>query len=180
MRLRKMLVHAMPMSCIVAMLLSAVAIGQSAEKSKDDSMKTATNAKHLKPQTACPVMGEPIDKNLYVDYNGKRIYVCCANCIDKVKKNPEKYIKKLEKMGQSVESIGDGTKKENKDAKADTSMKGVNMKGMKMTGDTASKISEAGYWTCPMHPEVHQLAAGQCPICGMNLEYKKTTKGTQK
>jgi YHS domain-containing protein len=175
-----MLVHAVPVSCIVAMLLSTVAIGQPAEKSKDDSMKTATTAKQLKPQTTCPVMGEPIDKNLYVDYNGKRIYVCCANCIDKVKKNPEKYIKKLEKMGQSVESIGDATKKESKDVKAGTSMKGMDMKGMKMTGDTASKISEAGYWTCPMHPEIHQSAAGQCPICGMNLVFKKATGALQK
>jgi hypothetical protein len=54
------------------------------------------------------------------------------------------------------------------------------MKGKKMTGDTTSKAAEAGYWTCPMHPEVHQAKAGQCPICGMNLEYKETTKAPKK
>jgi YHS domain-containing protein len=160
--------------------MSAAAIGQPAEKSKDDSMKTAIHTKHLKPQTTCPVMGEPIDKNLYVDYNGKRIYVCCVNCVDKVKKNPEKYIKKLESMGQGVEIIAVTSKKESKVAPADTSMKGMDMKGMKMPGDTAAKAAQTGYWTCPMHPEVHQSTAGQCPICGMNLVFKKSDKDAAK
>ncbi len=26
-----------------------------------------------------------------------------------------------------------------------------------------------GYYTCPMHPQVHEHKAGQCPICGMPL-----------
>ncbi|QQR81259.1 MAG: hypothetical protein IPJ69_03735 [Deltaproteobacteria bacterium] len=26
-----------------------------------------------------------------------------------------------------------------------------------------------GYWTCPMHPQVHQHEKGKCPICGMDL-----------
>jgi YHS domain-containing protein len=59
----------------------------------------------LKPQTTCPVMGGPIDKTKFVDWNGKRIYVCCDGCIGAVKGNPEKYIKKLADMGQAVEEI---------------------------------------------------------------------------
>jgi YHS domain-containing protein len=72
-----------------------------------DTMKMASDSgkKTLVPQTTCPVTGDPINKKLYVDYKGKRIYVCCESCIDPVKKNPEKYIKKLEAMGQSVETI---------------------------------------------------------------------------
>ena len=31
----------------------------------------------------------------------------------------------------------------------------------------------AGYWTCPMHPEVVQHEAGDCPICGMDLVEKE-------
>lgn len=74
--------------------------------SKDSTAKnTGAHKKVLAPQTTCPVMGNPIDKTLYVDYKGKRIYVCCAGCIDEVKKDPEKYIKKLADMGQSVEVI---------------------------------------------------------------------------
>jgi len=169
-------------------LMTAAAQTDSAVVVKDTAKTTAAKPDHkgkpashkLKPQTTCPVMGGAIDKNQYVDYKGKRIYVCCPDCIDKVKKNPEKYIKKLEKMGQSVETIGDETMKTSSDGKEGASMKGMDMKGMKMAGDTASKATEAGYWTCPMHPEVHQAKAGQCPICGMNLEYKETAKGPQK
>ena len=69
-----------------------------------DTIKPAPK-KALVPQTTCPVMGNAIDKSQYVDYKGKRIYVCCGGCIDAVKKDPETYIKKLEAMGQGVENI---------------------------------------------------------------------------
>ncbi len=177
MRMWKMLANAMSTSCIVAMLVLSLAMGQSTKSMNADTPKAAAHAKQLKPQTTCPVLGEPIDKKLYVDYNGKRIYVCCSDCVDKVKKHPEKYIKKLENIGQSVEIIGEKTKKESKDPKADTSMKGMDIKGMKMSGDTISKAANAGYWTCPMHPEIHQTAPGSCPICGMNLVFNKSEKG---
>lgn len=35
------------------------------------------------------------------------------------------------------------------------------------------KNAEAGYYTCPMHPQIHQAKPGKCPICGMNLVFKK-------
>ena len=28
-------------------------------------------------QKICPVMAGPIDKNIYTDYKGKRVYFCC-------------------------------------------------------------------------------------------------------
>jgi YHS domain-containing protein len=59
----------------------------------------------LKPQTTCPVMNKPVDKKLYVDYRGKRMYVCCPGCIEKVRKNPKKYIDILAGMGQGVEAV---------------------------------------------------------------------------
>ena len=51
------------------------------------------------PQTTCPVTGDKIDKGLYVDHEGRRVYVCCKKCVDTVKKDPQKYIKKLEAGG---------------------------------------------------------------------------------
>ena len=80
-----------------------------------DTIKMGKTA--LVPQTTCPVLGCEIDKNLFVDYKGKRIYVCCAGCINDVKKDPEKYIKKLESMGQSVEIIGNPAEKPNEKMK---------------------------------------------------------------
>lgn len=46
-------------------------------------------------QTTCPVMGGPIDKNVFIEYQGKKVYFCCPACVDTFKANPEKYISKL-------------------------------------------------------------------------------------
>ena len=64
---------------------------------------TNTSRQQPKPQTACPVMGGPIDKALYVDAKGKRIYLCCAACEEAIRAEPDKYIKKIEQRGQTVE-----------------------------------------------------------------------------
>jgi YHS domain-containing protein len=46
-------------------------------------------------QTVCPVTGDKIDKNMFVEYKGKKVYFCCAACKSVFNKNPEKYIAKL-------------------------------------------------------------------------------------
>lgn len=46
-------------------------------------------------QTLCPVMGNPIDKNVFVEYKGKKVYFCCPGCIETFEKDPEKYVNKL-------------------------------------------------------------------------------------
>jgi len=46
-------------------------------------------------QTMCPIMGMAIDKNIFVEYKGKKVYFCCAGCEDKFEANPEQYIAKL-------------------------------------------------------------------------------------
>ena len=56
-----------------------------------------------KAQTLCPIMGDPINKKLYVDHAGKRLYVCCKMCVMQVQKDPAKYIKQLEDEGIELE-----------------------------------------------------------------------------
>jgi YHS domain-containing protein len=56
-----------------------------------------------KAQTTCPVMGGNIDKNLYADYKGQRIYFCCTACIEPFKKDPEKYLEKMKSQGVTPE-----------------------------------------------------------------------------
>lgn len=63
---------------------------------KDNDKQDAPNGK---AQTDCPVMGGKINKSLFVDTQGKRIYVCCAGCLTSLKANPEKYRKELEAKG---------------------------------------------------------------------------------
>ena len=35
-----------------------------------------------------------------------------------------------------------------------------------------------GYWTCTMHPQVHQAEPGNCPLCGMKLVFHRSDKDT--
>jgi YHS domain-containing protein len=63
----------------------------------------AQNEKAVKAQTTCPVLGGEIDKKIYIDFKGERIYFCCSQCIDDFKKNPEKYLKILKDSGVIIE-----------------------------------------------------------------------------
>ena len=36
----------------------------------------------------------------------------------------------------------------------------------------AAAKSPAVFYTCPMHPQIHEAKPGQCPICGMTLVKK--------
>lgn len=59
------------------------------------SQPTAAEAGSI-VQTTCPVMeGNPINKDIFVDYKGKRVYFCCKGCDKKFMENPEKYLDKL-------------------------------------------------------------------------------------
>ena len=42
-------------------------------------------------------------------------------------------------------------------------------------GGTKAGISEGAVYTCPMHPDYHQIGPGNCPICGMALEPEVVT-----
>ena len=56
-------------------------------------------------QTVCPMSGKPIEKSVYSDHDGKRVYFCCPDCEEAFKKDPEKYIKKLEKEGVKLDKV---------------------------------------------------------------------------
>ena len=55
----------------------------------------AQQATQVAEQTTCPVMGGAINKAIFVEYQGKKVYFCCNGCPDVFKANPEKYIAKL-------------------------------------------------------------------------------------
>jgi YHS domain-containing protein len=44
----------------------------------------------------CPVMGNEVDPDLFVDYEGRRIGFCCPPCVEKFKADPEKYLEKVD------------------------------------------------------------------------------------
>ena len=51
----------------------------------------------------CPISGEKIDEKMKAayEYKGKIYNFCCPMCIDEFKKDPEKYIKKVEEELQA-------------------------------------------------------------------------------
>jgi len=63
------------------------------------SLLILPGASVAKDQTKCPVMGGLINKNLYADYQGNRVYFCCPPCLKEFKKTPDLYIKKLKDQG---------------------------------------------------------------------------------
>lgn len=94
-------------------------------------------------QKLCPVTGDPIDPKIYIDYQGRRVYFCCEMCPATFKKDPEKYLKKL-----------------------DEQMKGAAAPAKEAASAAEKKVL---YWTCAMHPEVKADKPGKCPKCGMTL-----------
>jgi len=42
-------------------------------------------------QKTCPVTGEAINKAVFTEYKGQKVYFCCKGCIAKFNKDPEKY-----------------------------------------------------------------------------------------
>ena len=83
-----------------AMLASTLVMAQ--DTNKVDAAKSAT----VKTQTMCPILdGNKIDKSQYVDFEGKRIYVCCKGCLATVTKDPAKYVKEIEATGVTLDKV---------------------------------------------------------------------------
>jgi YHS domain-containing protein len=70
------------------------------EQTADVQKKTETTVAAIE-QTKCPILpNNPIDKNVFVEYKGKKVYFCCEACKAEFNKDPEKYIKDLPQFKQ--------------------------------------------------------------------------------
>lgn len=87
--------------------LAAVIVIGCGGQSIADEEKPAEHAKIVvkKAQSLCPIMGNPVDKNVHYDYEGRRIYFCCAPCIEKFKEDPDGFMKKMEAEGIALEKV---------------------------------------------------------------------------
>lgn len=88
---------------VALILLVAFALFTLAAYAKEAPAKE-TGSKVAKAQTMCPVLKEKINKKIFTDYKGKRIYFCCPKCVVDFKKDPEKYMKIFEKEGVTLEN----------------------------------------------------------------------------
>lgn len=96
---------------VIAGIVAMGALAVQAEGPAPAGTPPAKETKAVKAQTLCPVAKGAINKSLYADVNGKRIYVCCAGCLDPIKKDPAKYIKQMEDAGITLEAAPVAEKK---------------------------------------------------------------------
>jgi len=77
---------------IVVLLAGVLVIGLAGCKGKSDTgtdsnaaAKAAgeTTTTAAVAQTTCPIMGKPIDKAVFTEYKGQKVYFCCQGCADK-------------------------------------------------------------------------------------------------
>jgi len=82
---------------LLFVLCMTVISGCKKEEPAQPSVPTESNvaAAADTQQTICPVMGNPINKDIFVEYEGRKVYFCCPACIEEFNKDPGKYIPKL-------------------------------------------------------------------------------------
>jgi YHS domain-containing protein len=138
---------------IVPLALAAVGCkSETAAPTPSSSAKTpgqpSTPAAAEIAQKTCPVRpNEKIDPTVFVDYNGRKIYFCCRDCIPVFQKDPVKYLKIVDEQIKAAPAATPTPPEPKAPA-------------------VPEKIA---YWTCTMHPDVHADKAGNCPTCKMPL-----------
>ena len=83
----------------MAAVLVVTAYASGTCRAADDNAAT----QEVKAQTTCPIAGGAINKSLYTDVKGYRIYVCCSGCIEKIKADPDAAIAKIKAKGETPE-----------------------------------------------------------------------------
>ena len=103
---------------IAGAFIFSLAIPAFAQETSQTGAKEETVAKKAENvgNKICPVSGEKINEKIKAtyEYKGKIYNFCCAMCIDEFKKDPEKYIKKVEeelKSGAKAVSSQNNTMK---------------------------------------------------------------------
>jgi len=56
-------------------------------------------------QKVCPIRKKPIDPDVSMEYQGQKIYFCCAGCDEKFKADSETYFKEMKSRGEVADSI---------------------------------------------------------------------------
>ena len=106
------------LACSFSPAFAADAKKDNGAAKKEDKAKKPINAK-------CPLMDEDIDPKVTTVYKGKTVAFCCESCIDDFKKDPEKYMKKIEAQNKKAKDAGKGGDKDKK-AEKDKVAKPVN------------------------------------------------------
>jgi YHS domain-containing protein len=89
---------------LLVLALAVVTIIGCKKKTADEPAVQAQTEEIV--QKTCPVMvGNPINKNIFVEYQGKKVYFCCNDCKAKFQADPEKYLGNLPQFKDQAESM---------------------------------------------------------------------------
>lgn len=119
-----------------------------------------TDHQHTGARVIDPVCGmtiEPGKSAGEVTYEGRTYSFCSTRCLTAFKANPARY-------SSRGSAIAEPSKARHAHAAP------TRPSGHAPRADTI--------YTCPMHPQIRQLGAGSCPICGMALEPEIATAET--
>ncbi|WHR57207.1 heavy metal translocating P-type ATPase [Acinetobacter haemolyticus] len=98
-----------------------------------------------------PVCGMAVTEasNFSEEVKNRTFYFCSEKCHIKFKSDPHFYITKVE----NAVTLKEPQKRDGEDS-----------------NEVNQPVNVFTIYTCPMHPEIRQNHAGNCPICGMSLE----------
>lgn len=141
-----------------AILLTATAVLLSpAPRSDEDVIREQLPTYPLK---TCVVggeelgrMGEPVN---HVQ-EGRLVRFCCTNCLKEFRKDPAKYLAKIDEAARGVRQGG---------VVAAASPPGPS----KPSAAVGPKKTQKKLWYCPMHPAYTSDRPADCPICNMKME----------
>ncbi len=129
----------------------------------------------------CGMTVDPESAAYHHEYDSKPYFFCSEHCLEKFRKDPEKYISGT--FPQGMEPV---LKVHQTDEKCDvytcpmdpevrTEEPGSCPKCGMALEPLKPSLKTKTEWTCPMHPEVVQDTPGSCPLCGMALEPRTVT-----
>jgi YHS domain-containing protein len=109
-------------------------------------------------QATCPVMGQPVNKDIHVEHDGRKVYFCCEACVATFKADPEKYMLKLSAM----EAAGAKCAACEKEGEACDKCKVAGNPGCMKAGGTCGNCDvKKADCTC----EKCKAAAAECEMC---------------
>jgi P-type Cu+ transporter len=114
---------------------------------------SASHPTALERDPVCGMNVNPATAKHIHEHEGKKLYFCCAHCVEKFKATPQQYLSAPRASGLVTLGMPKST-----------------VANHVPSAEVRQPKSEAGAYVCPMCPEVHQSKAGACPSCGMALE----------
>ena len=146
--------------------------------SRGEGPEQGTEAQTEIKDPVCGMTVDPRTSELKYEYNGKKYYFCSEHCLEKFRREPEKYLKQkgyadkvsepIPQKGISLASCAGYTCPMHPEVRQEN-FGSCPQCGMALEPATPL-LSAKTEWICPMHPEVVKGSAGSCPICGMALE----------